>query len=146
VGYVVGSSATICSFERADVRHYTERAERVKQITMAGASVGRQVRSQREPSTEVGRQGLNEAVILLGGIGFQPVRNTGKMTGWKPIPRFFHNLNGCGTDGRGVHPTNDTTTDVAFRLQIAGDSIIVWTDQRVGTVAMVSLPLSSRQH
>jgi hypothetical protein len=33
-----------------------------------------------------------EAVILLGGIGFQPVRNTGKMTGWKPIPQFFHNL------------------------------------------------------
>ncbi len=30
--------------------------------------------------------------MLLGGIGFQPVRNTGKMTGWKPIPRFFHNL------------------------------------------------------
>jgi hypothetical protein len=41
----------------------------------------------------------SEAVILLGGIGFQPVRNTGKMTGWKPIPRFFHNLSGkisCG--------------------------------------------------
>jgi hypothetical protein len=36
--------------------------------------------------------GSYEAVILLGGIGFQPVRNTGKMTGWKPIPRFFHNL------------------------------------------------------
>jgi len=35
---------------------------------------------------------LKEAVILLGGIGFQPVRNTGKMTGWKPIPRFVHNL------------------------------------------------------
>jgi hypothetical protein len=34
----------------------------------------------------------SEAVILLGGIGFQPVINTGKMTGWKPIPRFFHNL------------------------------------------------------
>jgi hypothetical protein len=33
-----------------------------------------------------------EAVILLGGIGFQPVRNTGKMTGWKPIPRFLHSL------------------------------------------------------
>jgi hypothetical protein len=33
-----------------------------------------------------------EAVILLGGIGFQPVSNTGKMTGWKPIPRFFHDL------------------------------------------------------
>jgi hypothetical protein len=35
---------------------------------------------------------LDEAVILLGGIGFQPVRNTGKMTGWKPIPRFLHAL------------------------------------------------------
>jgi hypothetical protein len=33
-----------------------------------------------------------EAVILLGGIGFQPVRNTANMTGWKPIPRLLHTL------------------------------------------------------
>jgi hypothetical protein len=44
-------------------------------------------------STKLLKVGMSyEAVVLLGGIGFQPVRNTGKMTGWKPIPRFFHNL------------------------------------------------------
>jgi len=29
---------------------------------------------------------------LVRGIGFQPVENTGKTTGWKPIPRFTHSL------------------------------------------------------
>ncbi len=29
---------------------------------------------------------------FIGGIGFQPVKSKGKMTGWKPIPRFFHSL------------------------------------------------------
>jgi hypothetical protein len=33
-----------------------------------------------------------EAVILLSGIGFQPVIFPVFLTGWKPIPRFFHNL------------------------------------------------------
>jgi hypothetical protein len=45
-------------------------------------------------------------VILLGGIGFQPVRNTGKMTGWKPIPRFFHNLS-PKQQGSGSHEKHE---------------------------------------
>jgi hypothetical protein len=49
-------------------------------------------RIRSSESAEVDGGFRSEAVILLGGIGFQPVRNTGKMTGWKPIPRFFHNL------------------------------------------------------
>ncbi len=30
--------------------------------------------------------------MLVRGIGVQPVENTGKTTGWKPIPRFTHSL------------------------------------------------------
>jgi len=48
----------------------------------------------------------SEDVILLGGIGFQPVRNTEKMTGWKPIPRFFHNLSAKEAFVRGANDDN----------------------------------------
>jgi hypothetical protein len=36
----------------------------------------------------------SEAVILLGGIGFQPVICPVFLTGWKPIPRSFYSLSG----------------------------------------------------
>jgi hypothetical protein len=43
---------------------------------------------------------------FIGGIGFQPVKNMGKMTGWKPIPRFFHRLYAYAVDPQHCHLYN----------------------------------------